>query len=186
VISLSQIRQAAKTKPEDEDVVELLQHAVIELWESATGLLWDKRLAHVEEFFVDPGQRTLRLSLRPVLQIVQVRERGSPASSWEPLAVAEWQFAGSGELRRLGVSAGGLWSWESSVQVTYDGGYDEFTCPRDVQLALITQARFMTERNSDGKLIVKNQAFEGGSGSLHEADLHPLFQATANRRRKKF
>ena len=181
MITLSDIREALKTKAADDPSVEALRQAVIDLWESTTGLLWDHRGGFVEEFAREHDeQRTVRLSLRPVTAISTVEERLDGAADWVLLAANQWEQIGRGELRRIGAV------WDKRVRVTYDGGYDSGECPRDVRQALITQARFMTERNSDGKLIVNNQAFEGGSGSLHEADLHPLFKATAARRAKKF
>ena len=67
------------------------------------------------------------------------------------------------------------------VEITYSGGYTETTAPAEVVKALETQARFLSERLSDAKIIVKSQNFEGGGGVLEDAELHPFFKKTAKK-----
>lgn len=180
LISISKLRGSNVLSALQDYDLEALRDEVESLWEQQTGRLWGRRTNHIQVF--DPIRsftRSLFLELWPITSISLVEEAGDFDGVWRTLSSSEYMVVGDHQLRRV---AG---FWECLVRVTYTGGYTTDTCPADVRRALVTQAEFITQRTSPEKLIIQSQNFEGGSGVLEEAFLHPFFQNLARQRARK-
>lgn len=151
--------------------VESLRSMVIALWEAETGLLWNKRTAHVEVVHNWRKARTIFLQLTPVTSITKVEERTSSVSDdWEEITTTGyWMLLSSRKVRYLRSTV-----WPEFVRFTYDGGSDDVS--GDIKESLVAQAKFLRNRLGDDKIVVRSQNFEGGSGVLERADLHPMFR----------
>jgi hypothetical protein len=190
VISISALR-AALGDPALESRLAGLRDAVVEQWESATGRPWRAETDRVE-IHEPEHHRTSKLWLRlaPV-QSVTLVEVSHHGIDW--VETDAWALTAPATLRRI---AG---YWAPMVRVTYSGGYtaDDGSPtpspspspafpppPADVVEALLTQARFLIQRNAGINLTVAAQAFQGASVTYHPADRHPLFTAAVRRRRR--
>jgi hypothetical protein len=180
MISTSRLRQELRISPNQDELVVELKSVVIDLWERATGSLWNKRTGYVEDLTIpdDEDHYYIWPALRPVTAITTIQERDRTVSSWTLLASDKYIINGL-KIEKL------TDCWSSRVRLTYTGGYDETTCPQSVKRALILQAQFMTHRLGEDKIAIKSENFEGGSGTFEEAFLHPYFLQHAKQHRRK-
>lgn len=180
MISLSRIRSHVKLPAGNAEEFEAIQAEVISAFESRTGLLWNRREDHVETLETDELHPTneVMLSLMGPRTISSVKER-RPGDTWTTLTASEYEELGERRLRKVDGA------FLPRVQVTYTGGYDERSCPQDIQRALLAQAAFIVERTSAGQLTVSAQAIEGGSTTMLEPTYHPVFKEVAKQRGRK-
>ena len=180
MISLPEFRGAVPVPETEHDVVETLLAEVIELWESATGRLWNRRTGYVETIEPQyvPGL-DIPLGLWPVETISQVRTLGEGESTWTTLAASDYLKVGTRYVRRLG----GPWPRGATIEVTYTGGVSD--AAPDVKRALITQANFMRSRFAPEKLITRNTFGPQGGATLEQADLHPFFESAVHRHARR-
>lgn len=173
MISLSRLRDALGTKPEDDPKVELIRAEVIAQWDSATNRSW--QLETVVEKFYPECTNYIYLNKFPVTGITLVRERVKTSTTWTTIPSTAYIQMDSNGLEKI------TGNFSEVVEVSYSGGYSETTAPAEIVKALETQARFLSERLSDAKIIVKSQNFEGGGGVLEDAEQHPFFKKIAKR-----
>lgn len=169
MITLARLRQVLATPPEKDPEVELIRLQVLAQWDTLTKRSWAFQAGRVEKVY--PEGCSLYLSKFPITVITLVRERAKGSTTWS--TVTKYEQIGKNELENLGGN------WNEVVEVTYSAGYTDVTVPADIRQALEIQARFLTERTSDGKLIVRSQNFEGGGGVYEDAFYHPYFKKTA-------
>lgn len=186
MITAIDIRSAIpQAKEAGKNDAEVLASTVIEMWERATGRLWNFRQAH-QQLFRSVGSGTILLDLLPVATVTAVEERERGSASWVALAASQWVYVPRRSIERVS----GCWSYQ--VRVTYDGGYKadgtgEQKTPSDVRRAMITQAQFLVERYSQEKVALRSQSFAGGNSTFFEnSALHPLFQEASERHARKF
>lgn len=178
MLSLSEVRKAAGSNPALEESLESLRQGVIELWERRTGHKWQKATDYVQTLAVNIYDcKSVWLSNKPVTAISKVEQLVDGA--WEELDSDSYLLVDESRLDRID----GL-SFEGFVRVTYDGGYDEDDCPDDIKLALLTQIKFIIARMGGDKVILRSEAFEGGSSSFETADIHPHFKNQAQHYRR--
>ncbi len=191
MITDADLRAQIKLPPDQDDELVALRAEVVALWERETGLLWDRRAAHVQYFRVpNETHRRLPLELRPVEAVATVEERADGDAAWTALAAGEWWLE-DGWVEKL------VGPFQRGVRVTYSGGYvariptppptpAQTVTPGDVRRALLLQAAFVRVRTAQEKIAVKSQAFEAGSTTFEAADLHPYFERLARARARKF
>jgi len=69
------------------------------------------------------------------------------------------------------------WDHHREIVLSYNSGLLPSQIPADVQLALVTQARFMYTRLSSTKIDLSSASVaKSGSSSYMAADLHPMFR----------
>ena len=168
----------------DEGRIERARDEVVGLFESETGLLWERRADYVETFQPRvPGTTSLFLSLTPVESVSAVETRVRGASEWTTEDLADFVLTGDRELVHL------FGSWPAFVRVTYTGGYtaaptgSQRKTPGHIRRALITQARFLVDRLAGDKLLTRQRAVEKVSTLYERADLHPLFTCVVEQHR---
>lgn len=180
MISYSRLRRELNHPMDRDDELAWIRSEVVQLWERATGRLWIRNATRVDDFLQtdEAGARTLLLRLWPVQSIATVQVKTSESDvDWTTLVSTDWRIEGRRELRRI------QRYWECLVRVTYSGGYLDDEAPPDILRALVVQARFMRDRFG-AKLTVRSENFEGGGGVFETADMHPYFDATAQRYRR--
>lgn len=168
MLSIAELRDGLKLPPDQDEKLVVLKQQLISLWESQTGMLWDKRDGHIQVIRTRTRSRVIFLELTPVTEITKVEVREPWESSWTELEASKYLLIGKRRLRRLDEN------WPELVQITYDGGTD--SADALVKQALIVQANFMSVRTAAGTIAVKSQNFEGGGGVLEEATMHPFFK----------
>jgi hypothetical protein len=179
MISIQRLRQEV-ADTEQETMLAEIRQSVIELWERETGRAWLLREDYQQTFRLEHDMHsTLFLELLPVTEVTLVESRRSTSTTWEEIDAATYDLAPAGMLLRVGTY------WPTFVRVTYDGGYDDDSCPAAIRGALAVQARFMLRRMQDLSLTVRSQNFEGGAGVYFEPHLHPHFLSMAKAHARK-
>ena len=183
MIPISVFREGVGLQAGDENDLKLLRLTVINLWENLTKRLWNTRSAHVQ--YINIGHRTsttqsLWLDLWPVSDLTKIEQRDAD-EDWATVDSDEYVQQGRRQVVRK--SSSNFRFWKHFVRVTYDGGTDEAS--EDIQLALITQAKFMRTRLSKDQITMQSQNFEGGAGVMLRADLHPFFKTLVQTHKRK-
>lgn len=181
MLKIEDLRRALQLPPDNDGELELIREEVVSLWESTTGRLWNIREDHVEEFsLLKNDDSIIWLNLWPIDAVSLVEVREITQSAYSELAADQYVIGPENRLRRLNNF------WTPNVKVTYDGGYDEDTCPPDVRNVLLLQARFMKERHSNERIFAKGSSMQGGSTQFYEeAYLHPTFKRLASIMKRK-
>lgn len=176
MISLSRLRAALSLSAGEDQKVERTRSVVIAQFEQDTGYLWNAREDYVQSSKIPEFSNYVELALRPVTTITLVRTSVG-AGGFSDLSSSNYMILNNRLLSLAG-------SWPMFVEVTMDGGYDETTCPEDIQYALEVQAKYMLARQDAAHLVVRSQNFEGGSGVFESADRHPVFIAAVRAHRR--
>lgn len=174
MINQSTVRGQFKNIPND--LIQSYIDAAIADWEMDTGGLWNSRTGYTEVFDLRDNKSVYSLftTLVPVTNITSV------SYSSDGVTYVEYDESFSALFRdRVIRSLSGPWN-QNYVKVVYDGGWTSETCPANVRLALLAQIGLLHKRLSDSFVHISGQNFEGGSGTLHSPDRHPLFRSIAN------
>ena len=179
MISVGRLSEFLKFPASQAAEVERIRLEVIELFEKLTNGLWNTRAGYVQ--VEEPGeeQRYLWLRLLPVVTLTSVEGKGLSDAAWTAISTSGYAVLRGKQVRSL------LGSWPDLVQITYDGGYDDTTCPPEVQRALMLQAEFTYSRNREGRGALVSEGFPGGGQTTFgKADLHPFFAKVVAMRRR--
>lgn len=183
MLSVSQLREKLGGGADLEPFLSDLRNAVVALWEQHTGRLWESREDYVEVIEPDTDRsRLIQLALWPVSELTKVEGRADGETTWTENSLDDYLLLNARLLRNV------VGYHEPLVRVTYTGGYTpdgETACPRDVRMALLTQAEFMVARTSGNLLLLRSQNFQGGAGVYEEAHLHPTFKLLAQAYHRK-
>lgn len=175
MIDLSLLRRELSPSQDQEEYLTDIRDEVVALFEEVTGGLWNARTSYVEEFRFEARRiRSFWPKLRPVTTVTSLKWKWDRDDDYEDVDADEYERVDDRFIREHSRNRDAF--WYPYVQLTYDGGYTETTCPADIRRACVLQAKFMTARNSDGRLITKSQNFEGGAGVYEENWLHPFFK----------
>lgn len=178
MISLARLRQVLGTPAEKDAEVEIIRAQVLAQWDTATNRAWAFTEDFVETHVEVYPTTLLYLQKFPITELSLVRTKNKRDATWTTLEVDDYTQYGINTLERLDAD------WSHITEVTYSGGYTEANCPADIKQALEVQARFLAERLSDAKLIVRSQNFEGGGGVFEDAAQHPFFAKMAKAKRR--
>jgi len=159
--------------------LDALQQEIIDLFERCTCRLWDYRIDHEEVFFLENDNwDTLFLELWPINSITKIEE-------WDGVKYVEVEDDSSDyEIYRPNRVKRFDRPWKRRVKITYTGGYSSENLPEDVRRALLIQAKFMIDRNSAEKFILRSQSDQGGSTTYLAPDLHPYFRTIVKKRKR--
>jgi len=158
------------------DQAEILLAEVTAQFEQLTARKWEQSAGEVWLTRVNERSLVIWIPITPVTAVTLVESRLMAESAWSTIEATEYELVDgpSGELQRLARY------WEDRVRITYTGGHTASTCPADVQNALVTQARFLSQRRRPEAIALKGKAMKDGSSEFMErADYHPLFKSVA-------
>lgn len=161
----------------EKDVTDLEIDTVIGLFENATGGLYNYDDAYVELIFPDEKDVYIFPKLHPILSLTKIEEL--IAGDWELVDPTTYSFT---DRKIFDVN---LNEWSYPIRVTYEGGYDETTCPQEIKTALAVQIGFMSDRLDSHKLAVDKLGIStGATTTFLDADYHPLFKRMVEKYRR--
>lgn len=183
ILTVSELREVLQPRPADDHLLEPLRNHVVALWERETAFGWTAvdGVEYVVE--VAPSQPTIAMPYVRVRGVSKVEVRSAvEAADFEEIDASGFLLIAPRSLRRLGSVAG----WSGLVRVTADVGIPGEDVPADVKQAIITQIRFLIERNrSDAIALSSKGSSELGTIAYLTADLHPLFARAAAARARR-
>jgi hypothetical protein len=181
MISLSRLRAHVDLQANQEQELVAVRDEIVTAFETLTGLLFNRRTDWTELTALDSHDyQEVLLELTPVLKIKKVEEKEPVDTEWTTLTIdTDYEFIPYRRIRRLRVP------FSSRVRVTYDGGYDEQTCPQDIQRALLAQAAFVLQRNSKQNIVVESSSVQRGVVKFLDATFHPIFSEIAKQYGRK-
>jgi hypothetical protein len=175
MISIRAIRERV-TVPADKDgqLKDLLNEA-IDLFEQATGRLWNRREDYVYETSLESiYDQSIWLPLYPIESIVVAEwdPYASPSAAYADIDVADYNV--NKKVGRVDHARSSPWS-NNRLQFTITGGYDETTVPPGVRRMILLQIEFMQQRLAPDKLAVEAVSISrAGTTSFLSPGLHPL------------
>ena len=168
MLTAQMLRQQMDVEPSKAAELEMLARSTVRLLERKTGRLWERREGLVHRVRLDSvADKRFWVPLYPVETLSLADADGTLVSandfSVDP-AVGAVERSDS------------LATWSTRLlTATITGGYTAETCPEDVIQAMIVQARFSRARSAGPALVTKSQAFDKGSTSYLDPELHPTF-----------
>ena len=213
LVTITELRSELTLSPTQEKLASRLLKAVIRTWERKTRRFWQRRENYIQRFETDPGDRSLWTELLPIETVHSIQQHDPGlAASPETIDVADIDINSKmGRLRRSSVDSntfvvqftGGprIW-WARHVIVELTGGYvsaedpaadtqsggtitAQFHTPDEVTEVILTQIKFMMQRDTTTKIDQRSMSFEAGSINLMDADLHPRFKALAKQLKRR-
>lgn len=175
MITAAELRDVIDIGPDRDRVLTGWARAVVALWETKTGRLWNRREGYVHRARLESVlDRVFWLPLYPVEELALAERRDGLAEA-DAVAVAEEDFIVT-DLGRVELLRTTPWAGRFLV-ATITGGYTTATLPADILEALKAQVAFMVKRLDPDTIALNSQAFEKGSTTFMTADLHPFFEA---------
>jgi hypothetical protein len=181
MISLSRLRAHVDLQANQESELIAVRDEIITAFETLTGLRFNRRTDFTELTALDSREyQEVLLSLTPVLKIKKVEEKEPTDATWSTLVIdSDYEFIPYRRVRKIHTT------FSRRVRVTYDGGYDEQTCPQDIQRALLSQASFILQRNSKQNISVQSTSVQHGVVTFLEPTFHPIFKEIAKNYQRK-
>jgi hypothetical protein len=171
LISIVKLRTLLARDPNSDGLVLQRLRQVQTQFEKFTGRLFCHRVDHTQKIRLRKD-RFVRLSLCPVESITSIHSWADTVaqSSAAPLEVVGYPFD----------FASGVFldncKWQNNIQVVYTGGYDEKTCPEDIQNAIQLQVSFLLDRMSPQNSSSRGRSLGNGSTNFIADDMHPIFK----------
>lgn len=178
MISVAQMQAFLEYGPDKVPMLTALRDEVIALFEKLSNGLWNARADHVQDELAECQSRVFWLRLLPVTAITSVETKAIGEATWNLEDPTAYELVRGRELR---IASG---YWPELVRVTYDGGYDDTTCPADIRRAILLQMQFTETRNKAGRGIMTQEAVESGSTTYAPADLHETFRLAVRAHRR--
>jgi hypothetical protein len=204
MVPIQKFRKFLDAPMSDEpDLLDVLA-IVISQWETLTLRKWQRAVNYQEVFVIDVNTRIGReveLEFAAVESISAVNQKYSSSTTWQAMTFSLNPADGTQvyldtDNLKYAVLRNQSGSFLAQVQVIYTGGFVaqqpnpaptplQFVTPMDVQLALMTQAKFYRKRFGPQEIdVVTNSLGRAGGAEYMQADYHPYFSQLAEKYRR--